>query len=362
MKKQADIVIIGAGIMGSSLAYFLAKRGKEVVVVEKNEICSGTSSSTAAWLWPSDKRPECYGKLCKDAYDIYMGLEEELGESFEMRICGSLDPAKTDEDLENLKDQCDYDNMLGYKARMLSPEEVKKEEPLFEDGVKGALLVETDGHINPFLLVNAYIQAAKKLGAEVNTFTEVEGFNMTGDHIDEVVTNKGNIKANLVICAAGIYSRKIGDMLGLDAHVFPERGFTLVSEKLPKVLNHVVLGARQTVAGNVVFGFVADKVDKDCLDRNMYIRGLNWAAKEACSSLPGLQNVNIIRSYTGIRCKPDDKLPILGPTEKIDNFWFHLMHSAFAGNPGASDKVAQVICGEAGLEIIDDFRYTRFND
>ena len=100
MKKHADIVIIGAGIMGSSLAYFLSKRGKDVVVLEKNEICSGTSSSTAAWLWPSDKRPECYGRLAKEGYDIYLGLEEELGTSFEMTIFGSVDPAKTEEEME----------------------------------------------------------------------------------------------------------------------------------------------------------------------------------------------------------------------------------------------------------------------
>lgn len=362
MNKKADVVIIGAGIMGSSLAYFLSKRGKKVIVLEKDEICSGTSSSTAAWLWPSDKRPECYGRLCKEAYDIYLGLEEELGASFEMTINGSIDFAKTEEELAALSDLCDYDNMLGYKAKMLDPDELAKEEPLLGKDYIGGLLVETDGHINPFLLVNAYIQAAKRNGAEVYTFTEVKTFNMTGNHIDEVVTDDFIVEADLVVCAAGIYSRKIGEMLGLDAHVFPERGFTLVSEKMPPVLNHVLVGARQTVSGNVVFGFIADKVEKDCLDRKMYVRGLNWAAEDACNLLPPLSDVNIIRSYTGIRCKPDDKLPILGPTEKIDNFWFHLMHSAFAGNPGASDRVARIICGEADLDIISDFRYSRFND
>ena len=65
MRKESEIVIIGAGIMGSSLAYHLAKRGKEVTVLEMNEICSGTSSTTAAWLWPSDKRPMYYGRLAK---------------------------------------------------------------------------------------------------------------------------------------------------------------------------------------------------------------------------------------------------------------------------------------------------------
>lgn len=136
-------------------------------------------------------------------------------------------------------------------------------------------------------------------------------FVMKDNHIEEIVTNKGTVKPGLVICAAGIYSRKIGEMVGMDAHVKPERGFCLVSEKMPKILNNVIVGARQTVSGNIIFGFIADKVPMDCVDRRMYIRCLQWAAKDAVRDFPALQNINIIRSYTGMRCKPEDKFPLL---------------------------------------------------
>ena len=281
MRKESEIVIIGAGIMGSSLAYHLAKRGKEVTVREMNEICSGTSSTTAAWLWPSDKRPMYYGRLAKEAYDMYMTLEEELGADFELRINGSLEIARNQEELEDLKKLSAGCVELGYNARILTPEETLEMEPSVRKDIVGANYVESDGHLNPFLLVNAYIQAAKKFGAEVNTYTKVEDFILEDNRIIEIVTNKGSIKPGLVVCAAGIYSRGLGQKLGLNAHVKPERGFTLVTEKLPHVLNHTVCGARQTVSGNIILGFIADKVDDDCLDRRMYIRGLNWAAKDA---------------------------------------------------------------------------------
>ena len=127
MRRESDIVIIGAGIMGSSLAYFLSKKGKQVTVLEQGEICSGTSSSTAAWLWPSDKKPEHYARLAKDSYDIYMGLEEELGAGFELTINGSLDLARNEEELETLQNLCEFNKKMGYDARMLTPEEVYAE-------------------------------------------------------------------------------------------------------------------------------------------------------------------------------------------------------------------------------------------
>lgn len=181
-------------------------------------------------------------------------------------------------------------------------------------------------------------------------------FVMKDNHIEEIVTNKGTVKPGLVICAAGIYSRKIGEMVSMDAHVKPERGFCLVSEKMPKILNNVIVGARQTVSGNIIFGFIADKVPMDCVDRRMYIRGLQWAAKDAVRDFPALQNINIIRSYTGMRCKPEDKFPIIGPTDKVDNFWFHLAH-----NPVLSDYVAEMVTGERPYDSLLEYVYTCFD-
>lgn len=362
MKKQAEVVVIGAGIMGASLAYFLAKHGKEVLVLEQNEICSGTSSSTAAWLWPTDKTPLHYGKLAWDGYNRYMTLAEELGADFELTITGGVEPLYTEEEVRAAEKTIQVAHSLGHPdVRIVSQKEVQEIEPILRHDILGAIVSPYEGHLNPFLLVNAYIQAAKRLGAEVSTYTKVENFVVKGNHIEEIVTNKGTVKPGLVICAAGIYSRKIGEMVGLDAHVKPERGFCLVSEKMPKILNNVIVGARQTVSGNIIFGFIADKVPMDCIDRRMYIRGLQWAAKDAVRDFPTLQNINIIRSYTGIRCKPEDKFPIIGPTGKIDNFWFHLAHSAFAHNPVLSDYVAEMVAGERPYDSLPEYVYTRFD-
>lgn len=358
MKREAEIVVIGGGIMGASVAYNLAKKGKEVVVLEQNEICSGTSSATAGWLWVQDRRPDHYARLSWSSLQNYKTLEQELGADFEYRIVGGLDPLRTEEKLASAMKLAEEQQKIGIDVRVLSRDEVLEKEPVINPRILGALYSEFDGHINPFLLVNAYVQAAKRFGAEINTFTSAEDFVIENNAIKEIVTNKGKIKPNLVICAAGIYSKEIGRKVGVDIPVKPERGFCLVSERLPKALSTVIIGARQTVSGNIIFGFIQDPVEG--IDRKMYIRGLNWAAQDIMRDFPGFGDINIIRSYTGIRCKPLDKYPIVGPTRKLKNFWTAITHSAFGLNAALSPMVAELVTGERDIKSIPEYAYDRF--
>lgn len=181
---------------------------------------------------------------------------------------------------------------------------------------------------------------------------------MEGNKIKEIVTDKGNIKPGLVICAAGIYSKAIGEKLGLNIPIHPERGYCLISEKLPKILNTTVCGARQTVSGNIVFGFIQEPID--IIDRKMYIYGMKWAANDILDLMPGLGNINIIRSYTGIRVKPDDKFPIIGPTGKVDNLWLALTHSAFSMNCSLSEIIVELLNGERDIDSIPHYKFERF--
>lgn len=358
MKREAEVVVIGGGIMGACVSYNLSKRGKEVVVLEQDELCSGTSSATAGWLWMQDRIPDHYRKLAWESLQNYKTLEIELGSDFEYRITGGIELLRNKEELEFGLKLSEIQQKAGLDIRVISPEEAIEKEPVITHNILGALYSEYDGHVNPFLLVNAYMKAAKRFGAEVNTFTRVEDFKVEGNAIKEIITNKGVIKPGLVICAAGIYSREIGKMLGVKVPVHPERGFCIVSEKMPKVLNKVVCGARQTVSGNIVFGFIKDPVDS--IDRRMYIKGLQMAARDAMKDFPGLGDVNIIRSYTGIRCLPDDKYPILGPTGKVQNLWMALSHSAFAFNCALGPMVADLVTGEREIGSIPYYSYQRF--
>ncbi|MGI6484802.1 MAG: NAD(P)/FAD-dependent oxidoreductase [Tepidanaerobacteraceae bacterium] len=358
MKKEAEIVILGGGIMGATIAYNLAKRGKEVVVIEKDEFCGGTSGTSAALLWIQDKQPEHYLKMAIDSIKAYDTFEEELGSKIEYKRTGAIELLRNEKEFSWGMRLAEAQNKAGYDVTHLSPEETVKKEPIVNPQVLGSLYSKLDGQVNPFLLVNAFLKAAKRSGAEVYTFTEVKDFSVKGSVIKEVITNKGKIKPKIVVCAAGIYSKAIAKLLGIKVPIHPERGFFLVTERMPPVLNHVVTGARQDASGNILLGLIQDPTAE--IDRKMYIYGMRLAAKDAFRDFPGIRGVNVIRSFTGIRCLPDDMLPILGPTRKISNFWIAVTHHAFTMCGSLGPMAAELICGERDTKSIPYYAYDRF--
>lgn len=361
MKDHAKVVVIGGGIFGASLCYFLAKRGVETVLLERNEVCSATSSATAAWMWPTLSTGH-YGELMWAAYDRYLTLEEELGRDFEFRITGGLELLYNEEQLDRYRRFITRDyHFKRPGACILSPQQTVNMEPVVNPNIVGAAYSPYCGHVNPFLLVNAYIQNAKRYGAEVNTFTKVEGFETEDNHVKAILTNRGKISGDIIVGACGIYTRELGRMLGFSTHLYAERAFCLVSERMPKVLNTTLLGARQTVSGNIVLGYVFDKVDADFQDRRMYQRGLNLVTADMVRDVPGLRDINIIRTYVGLRCKSEDRFPIVGPT-KYDNFWMLGGHSAFILSPGLSDRYAAWISGETDGTLLTPYLYSRYGD
>jgi glycine/D-amino acid oxidase-like deaminating enzyme len=358
LRRETEVLIIGGGVTGAGVAYNIARRGKEVTLVERSEICGGTSGSTAGWLWIQDRRPDHYAELAKLSLQRYETLEQELGKDFEFRRSGALQLLRTKEELDWANKIVEEQHKIGIAVRVLSPAEVHDLEPAITPHIMGALYGESDGHVNPFLLVNGYIEAAKRYGAEINTGTQVLGFEMDGSRIKSVITNRGTINAGLVICAAGIFSTSIADMAGVKAPIHPERGFCVVTEKMPRIITRILLGARQTVSGNLVFGFNKELVTG--IDTRMTAAGLRLACSEALRDFPGLGEVNIIRSFAGVRVMPDDKFPILGPVPHVKNFWFALTHSAFTNSCAIGPLMAELVCGERNVKSIPMYAYDRF--
>ena len=322
MKREADVLVIGAGILGSSVAYYLAKRGKRVIVLEKGEICSGTSSTTAALVLPSPKTPAVYNRLAWAGYERIRGLEQELGRKFELQITGSTMLCRKEEEANSMKKTIQVNGENGKELEWLSPEEIIKREPILNPkAFCGGVYCKDGGNLNPFLLVNAYIQAAKELGVQVCTFTEVQGFTSKGHQITEVHTNQGDFFGGQVICAAGNSSILFSHMLGFEAHIYNTRGLILVSEKLPPVLHSTYAEMHQSADGNILLGANFRNVEKGCNDRRTYYDELQEVCDDIGFLAPALKEIKIIRTYAGIRILPEDGLPIVGKIKEDGNFW-----------------------------------------
>lgn len=166
-------------------------------------------------------------------------LEHELDRPFEFTVTGSLKPLYTEKDIAAAQKAAEMGAAAGYDVvRILAPEDAWEKEPAMRgNGMIAARYEPYSAHINPFLLVDSYIQTAKRLGAEVCTFTKVLDLEISDRRITALMTDRGRVTAEHVICCAGLWSYEIGEKLGIPAPVRPNRGCCLVTEKLPPILH-----------------------------------------------------------------------------------------------------------------------------
>ena len=361
MVKEYDIIIIGGGILGCSLAYYLSKNGKKVIVLEQNEICSGTSSATAALVLPSPKTPKHYTQISWEGYERMKGLTDELGKDIELQITSSTMLCRTEDARAGMMKTVEINQELGRDVRWLTPEEIVSIEPVLNPAeFVGGVRCEDSGNVNPFLLVNAYAQAAKGLGADIETFAPVTGFEIKGRDVTLVHTGKGDYRGNQIICAAGNGSISIGKMISADPHIKNTRGLIMVSEKLPPLLHSTYAQMRQAKSGNLIMGANFRNMETGDTDRRVHYDEMMEVAADIAALAPSLKTLKIIRMYSGIRILPEDGLPIAGKTAEYDNFWFYLMHSAFSASPEFSYRLALILCGKMDMEALREYDYARF--
>jgi sarcosine oxidase subunit beta len=171
MKNKADVVIIGGGVNGCSLAYKLSKKGLSVVVVEKNYLSSGATGACGAGIrqqWSTHEN----ASLAIQSVKMFEGLSRELGQDIEFRQGGYLIAVHDEKEMNQAEKNVALQRSLGLKVDILKPEEITNVVPILDvQGMKaiGATFCPTDGHANPFRTTIAYADAARNLGAEINT-------------------------------------------------------------------------------------------------------------------------------------------------------------------------------------------------
>ena len=358
MAQYNHVLIIGGGITGCAIAYNLAKQGTHVTLLEQNEICSGISCATSGFLAMRENFPRPYADLAWRSYENYKTLSADLNADFEYRILGGLWPLYTKEALHAAQINAAHQQAAGYDLRLLSPSEALEKEPLMNPKIYGALYTPYDAMLNPFLLVQAYRNAAVRYGAKVHTFTRVTNLLTKGQHVIGVATDSKDFYADLVLCCAGHGCNDLAIMAGCHLPLRVERGYFLVSERLPPLLTHILFSAAQAKSGNIIFGSIHEPTE--LLDRNIYLQEIRRIAQNAQRDVPHLKKVKVIRTFSGNRCIPQDGLPIIGPFSQFENLWVAVTHSAFRHSAELGPLVARLITGEQSLADIPWFTFTRF--
>lgn len=373
MRNKADVVVVGGGVMGTSVAYFLAKNGvRNVVLLEKNYLGSG-STGRCAGLVRSQRKSKEQIILHNASLRLIEHLSQELDFDIMFRQCGYVVLAQTEAREKVLKEQISLQNANGVKSRYLGPEEVKKLIPLLdEEKIVGAAYYEKDGTILPWALVYGFERAAKRLGVEVNAHTLVRSIEASNKGIKSVTTDRGRIDTEIVVNAAGdIGGKGLAEMVGLDLPVYTVRREALVTEPLkpfvdPVVAFHAPLGGYiwQGLRGEL-FSMTYRPIAQTCktLDnQDSTLDFLEETARSVTDLFPSLRHICVMRQWAGIRDVSPDGWPILGKVEQVPGF---ILVNGFSGigfqiGPIVGKLISELIVSGNPSISLDPFSIDRF--
>ena len=327
MKNNADVVIIGGGVSGCSLAYQLAKKGKEVVVVEKKYLSSGATGACGAGIrqqWSTKENTELAIKSIK----IFEKLERELGYDIELRQGGYLIAIHDEKEMKQAEKNVAMQCSLGLNVDILTLDEINDVVSILDVkgmNVLGATFCHTDGHANPFKTTFAYANAARKKGANIYTHTMVVDIKTENKKIAAVKTDKGTIKTNIVVNAAGVWSKKIAEMINVKLPNIPFRKEIMVTERLKPMFEAMVISFKDGIyfsqqnEGQIVGGIPIPE-EKSGYKTMPTLSFMKHMAKTLTRYAPSLKHLNMLRHWTGFYDVTPDARPVLGEVKEVKNF------------------------------------------
>ncbi|MCW7943455.1 sarcosine oxidase subunit beta [Streptomyces hygroscopicus] len=236
MTTRASVVVIGGGVMGASAAYHLARAGvPDVVLVERDELASGSTSRAAGGI-RAQFSDELNIRLGARSLEAFARFAREPGQDIGLHRVGYLFLLSTPEEVAAFEAGVRLQNSLGVPSRMIDATEARRLSPLITtDGLLAAAFSPDDGHCTPESVVHGYAAGARRYGARILRHCAVTGIELRGDTITAVVTERGRIETDTVICVAGAWSRAVGAMAGVDLPVVPLRRQIAVTEAVPEL-------------------------------------------------------------------------------------------------------------------------------
>ncbi len=358
---QCDAVIIGAGAVGGSVAFHLAEAGLNVVLVDKAFPGAGTSRATQAGIGVYAKKPRANLLLNMKGAELYPSLVARLGADVELDMCGVLNVAFSAQELERMRAfLATQHETPGYRAKMLTGDEARAMEPALAPDIAGAAFCPLDGSVNSLLYVHALARGVVRLGGRILAWTEVRQITRRGGESWSVDTSGGAIEARWVVNCAGVDAKRIGQMVGVEIPIEPNRGHVLVTEALPPMIRRRISGPtlmRQTVSGTMLLGQTEELVGRDEAES---LPLLTAQAAVCRRILPALGRVKVIRSFVGFRPWPPDGMPVFGEVPGVPGFLVAVGHSGITWSPAIGMLLTELVTtGKPSLPL-EPYSIARF--
>ena len=340
--------MVGAGIIGASIAYHLAKRGALVTILEKERPGAGTTHAAFGWLDADARTPESYYNLSLAGVLGWQRLSLEIGPALQIQWGGSVQWVATDEAATELRTKTAKLERYGYPIRVISREEIETLVPGVTPGpVTAATYTDIEGGLDPLQTTEVLLAQAQKFGAKLVYPCEVSALQAKGDMIDGIVTSRGTMQADYYVLATGFAAKALASQIGVDVPLVQERGIIAHTKPMPRVLDRVLFlngGAnriKQNPDGRVVAS--ARLPNYETLEPSKAV-GEKMLA-EAARYVPALKQAQIDFMTLGYATMRENHLPVAGAVRGKRNFFVAAMNSGIT--------MAPIIGQLASLEILD---------
>lgn len=359
MSRPYDVAVVGGGVLGNCIAYYLARAGQRTALVERGYTAGGTSGATHAWIYVSTKTPGFYGRFSYDSSLLYEALEREHGVDFQYERSGGLSILWSDAAVEAAHAMVAEQRAAGVECEVLTPEQAAEREPILDPkGIHGAVYGPLDGCVNPFAVMFHMNALAREAGVDFRPYTEVrsierrdDGFRLHDPH--------GHLDARKLVLAGGVWTRELARMVGFEAPIRPSRGQVLVSEPMPPTVRHILANGsiRQLrERGIILFGRV---MENDQTANLTTYDGIQAALRDVLTMAPAMGDVRVVRSYAGIRPKPFDDLPVLGEVPGHDGVFTAVTHSGVTLGPIIGLSLTELVTGQPTTYDLSHYGWDR---
>lgn len=387
MKRVFDVVVIGGGIIGLSTAYYLVKRHRKVLLIEKNEIGSGASGSCDEMILLQSKKPGILLKMALESLEIYKALSTELQIDLQFQSRGGMVLIEDEQQLQIMEEFVKEQRQQGLEVQIMERKDALKKQPHIHESIIASTFCKIDAQVNPLQVMRGFMTRGMGLGLEVMKKTDIQKIRQKGGYWRIDLVHGPYIETECIVNGAGAWASSIGKMMGVHIPIVPKRGQVLVTEQIPSIGETNVWSAKyivrkirpqlfreqqekdgelgvgfalsQTASGNYLIGSTREYAG---YNQETSYEALQIMVSQAMNFVPILKNVHIIRSFAGLRPSTPDGKPIMGEVEDKAGCFIAAGHEGdgIALAPITGKLMAELIEGKKIYYNLEELNLRRF--
>lgn len=381
MSVTPHIIVIGGGVIGTSIAWHLSRQNARVTLVEQGDLASGSSGACDGLVFMQSKKPGIHLELAMASLDRFKTLQKALPLDVEFRQCGGLVVIESEAEFRAMEKFAKAQQENGLDVRLLDRDQALEKEPGLSRTILGATYSPLDGQVNPIRLTLSFALAARQNRARLLTHTRVQALLTSGNRVTGVATSKGKIQGDIVVNAAGSMGGIIGDMADRPFPIRPRQGQIIVTRAARPLMSHSLISAKYIAAkfdpalartagegismeqaenGNLLLGSTREFRG---FDKTTTIKALKKILAHTSALLPAVKDLEIIRSFAGLRPWTPDGMPLLGEVADLEGLIMAAGHEGdgIALSPITGEIMAHHILGQTPRFPLDAFSPNRFN-